>query len=898
MAYNADLFANTVTVGHAAPRLGSIGRSALDSDGRTGPAHADPSLDRGAHYSLKGQAKPAPHEKEAHLMTTGRGATLIASLAPPQRMAAPLGPPIDRTRPVYRTDRAVARGLDAASALEIDDFLDNQHRSYNVTDHYQANTLAPSGSAEIDDKLYKSQGQVPRCRQKFIPSNVITDAQRRQYFEFASDDPDREGFEVNSGANRVGYKNEGYMNKFNRSRERSDICPYTGRKIDYYRSNPPEQTTDRRITKDQLQHLNPRLRLLQGYDHTQPKKHRREVRQSTFSKPEPDNVFGDLAYQDRIRSEMEERIMRDVWWNRNGESVPKVRDGGEAFGHRGYHNMMRFIPYMEPTMREGTENRMGNGHKDIGLTGRQLNLERGGELNQATAKVRHHDSQRKQGFHGPMSGTERAAVRNQHRTDTKTARDEYADEAGNLAITGGDGAQVHAMTTDHQLEHTRRTENHEQARPKGLIGAVAAFFGMGSQDIVDQTADRLVKPQNRSQKTDMDLLGNIDGIESGNRPNMVYSETKGHERRRTVVDDGRMEYMASGNHVSATRTRQGRQTQGQKHFNQGFDQSLPELDWTRRYNSEQTKIEPQRVNQRKDFNMAGADEFDHTGNQTAKSRADPKRMNVTERIAAGLQPVAEVEFYTSERVENEGSIRGRKNALGSLRQIHTFGDPEFELSGERAETEATRKGRKGQGRHNMKPTDDLISASGERVDVEVTRKGRKGQGRRNMKPSDDLISASGDRVDTHNEKKDIKRNKHDREAGQRAREGGENVIGTSAKIDGDATRMPSKREGQLLKMHYTPGAAEGKHGMEPRPDMSEFRMGHRGSNAQTFTMNYGHGKVVPGTGGSAVISSALIESTFNSSRNVSDRTTRNRLIQGARAHQVETDLIDSLLSSQ
>lgn len=159
------------------------------------------------------------------------------------------------------------------------------------------------------------------------------------------------GITIRSDAARLHTRTEANMNRNDRVRERSDVDPYTGQKVDYYRQLPPEQNKDYRLPKETLAQANLRLVMLQGYDKTQPKRTRKEV---LAAAPQPDNSHVESAMRARLRGEMAERVSRDLQLQKGGERPTWVRDTQRAFGFNGYQDMTRHIPAMTPTMRADT----------------------------------------------------------------------------------------------------------------------------------------------------------------------------------------------------------------------------------------------------------------------------------------------------------------------------------------------------------------------------------------------------------------------------------------------------------------------------------------------------------------------------------------------------------------
>lgn len=193
------------------------------------------------------------------------------------------------------------------------------------------------------------------------PANVAPPTAANSYLgtpeNMAVDDYYR-GIKLDSDPARVVTMTPDYMDRMRRVIDRSEIDPYTGKKIDFYKELPPEENKDYRLPRETMDHVNRRLIAIQGYDHTKPKAKRTE---RLADAPQPDGSYGDASTYMRRMGEMRERIERDMVNNKNGERPTWLRETQRAFGYSGYQDMARYVPDMPATTRADMHNIMSAG---------------------------------------------------------------------------------------------------------------------------------------------------------------------------------------------------------------------------------------------------------------------------------------------------------------------------------------------------------------------------------------------------------------------------------------------------------------------------------------------------------------------------------------------------------
>jgi hypothetical protein len=206
-----------------------------------------------------------------------------------------------------------------------------------------------SGPASFDGEPIQPLAKASELKETAPPPPASqyyrSDASRRV-------DASYRGMRVAGESSRVHNKTHEYMGKIGRVIERTEVNPHTGARVDYYRQLPPEANKDYRLPKETMGHVNRRLVAIQGYDHTKPKPQRRE---RLADAPQPDGVFDDAQHYMRRMGEMQERVMRDLNLNQNGQRPTWMRDHKRAFGYKGYQNMSRFVPDVPATMRADTQ---------------------------------------------------------------------------------------------------------------------------------------------------------------------------------------------------------------------------------------------------------------------------------------------------------------------------------------------------------------------------------------------------------------------------------------------------------------------------------------------------------------------------------------------------------------
>ena len=161
------------------------------------------------------------------------------------------------------------------------------------------------------------------------------------------------GIKLDSEPSRVLHNTPETMERRGRVLDRTEVDPYTGKRVDFYRDAPPEENKDYRLPRETMNDVNRRLVAIQGYDHTKPKAQRKE---RLADAPQPDGRFDEAANYMRIMGEMQERASRDLVNNQKGERPAWMRETQRAFGYNGYQDMSRYVPDLPPTMRPDTEN--------------------------------------------------------------------------------------------------------------------------------------------------------------------------------------------------------------------------------------------------------------------------------------------------------------------------------------------------------------------------------------------------------------------------------------------------------------------------------------------------------------------------------------------------------------
>jgi len=377
------------------------------------PVTSDISLGQPVMYRLK--TDPAPRGPERGLFAT-RGATRLADLPPPTERREPLAPPL-------RSELSGLPGLPGDAGMSVGQLHGSGAAGLPASHAHGAG--APLHASPFD---LPPPAAVPPA----VPAHLYLNGAHMR------NDPSWTGIRMDSAPQRVHKRTHEFMLQQNKVRVAQEICPYTGRKIDYYEDLPPEGNTDRQLTTEDLENTNRRLIMLQGYDPNAPKRFRREVLQSTMAPPAPDGkgVLSDQARnQSRVMREIQERVSRDLRMNQNGNAPKQYRETARPFGFVGFQDMNRFIPYMPPTMREGALERRGTAYRD-GI---------GNPLLEASLTRQHH----------------RDDARRSHEAATPLNRAHAAAPTLGHAVVHG--VHEHAPTMRAQHEHDRRAPGNEFA---------------------------------------------------------------------------------------------------------------------------------------------------------------------------------------------------------------------------------------------------------------------------------------------------------------------------------------------------------------------------------------------------------------------------------------------------
>lgn len=135
------------------------------------------------------------------------------------------------------------------------------------------------------------------------------------------------------------------------------INNYIGRIYECFEDDLPPPTIDQEIPREQLEQTNPKLVwALGGRDPNRPAPNKKEVCQNLPRADDGPNVWGDQLYADRRRAEIEMRVTRDLWGNRNGDYSVESVDDRKPVGYVGFQPATRFIPYLPATQRNATDN--------------------------------------------------------------------------------------------------------------------------------------------------------------------------------------------------------------------------------------------------------------------------------------------------------------------------------------------------------------------------------------------------------------------------------------------------------------------------------------------------------------------------------------------------------------
>lgn len=331
-----------------------------------------------------------------------------------------------------------------------------------------ATATPPAGDPISSLPLVQSPDAVP------FSSNAIT---ARDRMRISND----RGMEYDS-SERIHNKTPRYMNRINRVVERSTVNPYTGDTEEFYRQLPPEGNKDYRIPAENMSSVNLRLMHAQGYDSSKPKPARKE---RLAEMPQPDGTIAngtkDSALYSQRMGEINERAMRDITTNKNGERPTWMRDHQRPFGFKGHHDMTRHTPNVPATLRADTL-------KPAPSAGQTSNPN---PHNEVQVRGRHRDNSRKPhveelNYKGQREAVVSAAPSYGLQTSSATKR---ASLENSFVPPGPAGGPLHSGRSG-QVSDTSKNptliRNTAQFATNALIGAGSSAEGSTALDAFDK----------------------------------------------------------------------------------------------------------------------------------------------------------------------------------------------------------------------------------------------------------------------------------------------------------------------------------------------------------------------------------------------------------------------------
>lgn len=152
------------------------------------------------------------------------------------------------------------------------------------------------------------------------------------------------------------YKPELFSNSVLDSERRKStgviVNSYTGKMFETFEEDVPPPNVDKEIAKESLEKTNPFLIWRQGgRDPNRVAPNKKEVCQDLPRKDDGPNVWGDQLYADRRRSELQTRVMRDIWSHRDGDHSVESVDDRRSVGYVGYQPAYRPLPYLPATQK-------------------------------------------------------------------------------------------------------------------------------------------------------------------------------------------------------------------------------------------------------------------------------------------------------------------------------------------------------------------------------------------------------------------------------------------------------------------------------------------------------------------------------------------------------------------
>lgn len=250
--------------------------------------------------------------------------------------------------PVKSFSESPRRGIRVMNASQVSPVSSTVRNAALLNDIGQAPSAALSTPLNaVPNREYEPQTDIENGNYPVAATAVLNTDYARQI------DTTYRGIKLDSEPSRIIRNTPDSMERRGRVLDRTEVDPFTGKRVDYYRDEPPEENKDYRLPRETMNDVNRRLIAIQGYDHTKPKPQRTE---RLADAPQPDGRFDEAANYMRIIGEMQERASRDLVNNQKGERPAWMRETQRAFGYNGYQDMSRYVPDLPPTMRPDTEN--------------------------------------------------------------------------------------------------------------------------------------------------------------------------------------------------------------------------------------------------------------------------------------------------------------------------------------------------------------------------------------------------------------------------------------------------------------------------------------------------------------------------------------------------------------
>lgn len=252
--------------------------------------------------------------------------------------------------PVKSFSESPRRGIRVMNASQVSPVSSTVKNAALISDISAAQASSTVLSAPLNatpNRQYEPSTEIEEKTYPVAATAILNTDYARQI------DPTYRGIKLDSEPSRIIRNTPESMERRGRVLDRTEVDPFTGKRVDYYRDQAPEENKDYRLPRETMNDVNRRLIAIQGYDHTKPKAQRTE---RLADAPQPDGRFDEAANYMRIMGEMQERASRDLVNNQKGERPAWMRETQRAFGYNGYQDMSRYVPDLPPTLRPDTKN--------------------------------------------------------------------------------------------------------------------------------------------------------------------------------------------------------------------------------------------------------------------------------------------------------------------------------------------------------------------------------------------------------------------------------------------------------------------------------------------------------------------------------------------------------------